>query len=72
MDISLFRLKMIETSKWGKKPIYTEGADSICFNYYVVSLENVKYFILYNFSGTKNIEFLYIHGIWKINESNHS
>ncbi len=63
IDISILRLKIIETKKWGKKPIYIEGADSICFSCYKF---DTNYFIIYNTSGTKAIENLYIHGIWEV------
>ena len=62
IDISILRLKIIETKKWGKKPIYIEGADSTCFSCYRF---NENYFIIYNTSGSKAIEYLYIHGIWE-------
>lgn len=64
VNISILRLKIIETKKWGKKPIYIEGADGVCFSCYPF---DKNHFIIYNTSGTKAIEYLYIHGIWKIN-----
>jgi hypothetical protein len=62
IDISILRLKIIETKKWSKKPIYIEGADSVCFCCYQF---DKNHFVIYNTSGTKAIEYLYIHGIWK-------
>ena len=66
VDISLFRLKVIETKKWGKKPIYNEGADSICFCCHSKRIGDNMFIIFYNTSGTKEVEYLYIHGVWKI------
>jgi hypothetical protein len=62
IDVAILGLKIIETKKWGKKPIYIEGADSVCFSCYQF---DKNHFIIYNTSGTKAIEYLYIHGIWK-------
>lgn len=64
IDIAVLRLKIIDTKKWGKKPIYIEGADSVCFSFYQL---DKNHFIIYNTSGTKAIEYLYIHGIWRSN-----
>jgi hypothetical protein len=64
IDIAVLRLKIIDTKKWGKKPIYIEGADNVCFDFYQL---DKNHFIIYNTSGTKAIEYLYIHGIWRSN-----
>jgi hypothetical protein len=66
IDISILRLKIIDTKKWGRKPVYSEGADSICFCCYNVIIDNRNFIIIYNTSGTKAIEYIYIHGIWSI------
>jgi hypothetical protein len=67
IDIVLLRLKIINTKKWGRKPVYIQGADSIYFSCYHAIIDNENYFIFYNTSGTKAIEYLYIHGIWRSN-----
>lgn len=69
IDIALFRLKIITTKKWGRKPVYIQGADDICFSCYNITIDNDNYLIFYNTSGTKAIEYLYIHGIWRYNLS---
>ena len=66
IDISIFRLKLIDTKKWGRKPIYSDGADSICFSCYNIIIENKNFIVFYNTSGTKAIEYIYIHGIWSL------
>jgi hypothetical protein len=66
IDISLLRLKIIDTKKWGKKLIYEEGADSVYFNCYYKVFHNTTILVFYNTSGTRGIENIYIHGIWKI------
>lgn len=63
IDISKLIIKIIETRKLRKKTIYEEGADSSCFDFCKI---DDSHFIIYNISGTKAIEYLYIHGVWKI------
>jgi hypothetical protein len=64
VDFEDLRLKVIKTNKWGDKLIYNDGAKSLCFNCYSLNNENRCYIILFNTDGTKEVENIYIHGIW--------
>lgn len=66
IDFEKFRLKTVLTKKWGEKIIYNEGAKSICFACYCFEDKNIIYLMFSNTDGTKEIENLYIHGIWRI------
>ncbi|MBB6329221.1 hypothetical protein HNP24_000171 [Chryseobacterium sediminis] len=66
IDFEKFRLKSVITKKWGEKIIYDEGARSICFACYCFGDKNIIYLMFLNTDGTKEIENLYIHGIWRI------
>ncbi len=65
-NLDNLRLKNVNTKKWGEKLIYNEGNKSLCFNIYYVKNENVYYIMFFNTDGTKEIENIYIHGIWKV------
>ena len=68
-NLENLRLKIINTKKWGEKIIYNEGAKSLCFScYYLKNKKNI-YIIFFNTNGTKEVESIYIHGIWRCNTS---
>lgn len=69
IDLDIFRLKLIDTTKWGEKIIYEEGAKSICFSCLYKKIEDSIYLIFFNTDGTKSIENIYMHGVWKIEEN---
>ena len=65
IDLEMFRLKVIHTKKWGDKLIYNEGAKSICFSCCYIKNEKGCYMIFFNTDGSKEVENIYIHGIWR-------
>jgi hypothetical protein len=67
IDLKEIRLKVIHTKKWGEKLIYDKGAKSICFGCYYFNHKNGYYMIFFNTDGTKEIESIYIHGVWRCN-----
>lgn len=62
----LFNIEIIETKKWGKKPLFKHGIKSICFEIVIKEMSNCYYAIFFNKSGTKAIESVYVNGIWVI------
>lgn len=65
-NLENLRLKIINTKKWGEKIIYNEGAKSLCFSCYSLKNKSNIYIIFFNTNGTKEVENVYIHGIWRI------
>lgn len=65
VDFEKLRLKIIYTKKWGEKLIYAEGAKSICFSCYSFKEDKECCIMLFNTDGTKDVENIYIHGIWR-------
>lgn len=65
LNLENLRLKIINTKKWGNKIIYNEGAKSLCFSCYSIRSEKEDYIMFFNTDGTKEVENVYIHGIWK-------
>ena len=68
--ISLFNIEIIDTKKWGRKPLFKQGIKSICFEVIIKKISNCYYAFFFNKSGTKAIESIYVNGIWKINSIN--
>jgi hypothetical protein len=63
---SQFRLELKETKKWGVKPLFINGTNTICFLIKQIITEKHVYFLLFNTDGTKAIESFYLHGLWAI------
>jgi ABC-type bacteriocin/lantibiotic exporter with double-glycine peptidase domain len=61
-----FRIEIRETKKWGKKPLFKNGNNNVCFQVLVKNIEDEILVAFFNFHGTKSIESIYIHGIWLI------
>lgn len=68
-NLENLRLKIINTKKWGEKIVYNEGAKSLCFSCYYIKYEKKDYMIFFNTDGTKEVENIYIHGIWVMYQS---
>jgi hypothetical protein len=64
--IPLFNIEIIETKKWGKKPLFKQGIKSICFEVIIKEMSNCYYVLFFNKSGTKATESIYVNGIWAI------
>jgi len=62
----LLRIEFRETNKWGLKPLFINGTNNICFQIFIKDLGSQKVIILYNTSGSHEIESIYLHGIWLI------
>jgi hypothetical protein len=67
-DCDLFRVFIKETTKWGLKPMFVNGINSICFEIIIVKMNNFVYFLLFSKSGSKEIESIYFHGIWRVRD----
>ena len=65
-DLETFRIKLAETKKWGIKPLFIDGQNSICFSCFQMETEDFKYLMFYNTSGSKFVESIYFHGLWKL------
>ncbi|ASS49382.1 MAG: hypothetical protein A3D31_03330 [Candidatus Fluviicola riflensis] len=65
----LFNIEIIETKKWGKKPLFRQGIKSICFEVVIKEISNYQYVMFFNKSGSKSIESVYVNGIWAIEKA---
>jgi len=66
-NLNVFRIYLRETKKWGVKPLFIDATNNICFKYQYKTFKNKGFLILYNTNGSRNIESIYIHGIWQFN-----
>lgn len=65
---ALLRLEIRDTKKWGRKPLFIGGINSVCFQFLIKELGDGKgrIIVLYNTSGSHEIESIYLHGVWTL------
>jgi hypothetical protein len=65
-NYDILRLEVRETNKWGRKPLFVNGTNGVCFSACTLNVESDIFLVLYATSGTRGIESIYLHGIWKL------
>jgi len=60
------RIEVRDTNKWGRKPLFVNGTNGVCFSAYIYNEQGNNFLLLYATSGTRGLESIYLHGIWKL------
>lgn len=67
MNLLDLRIEIRETKKYGLKPILLNGINGKIFYCQLIKSNENSIFMIFNIDGTRGIESVYVHGVWKIN-----
>ncbi len=68
-SLSMLRLEVRETRTMGRKPVFINGNNSKKFKCELVVKHSSSYILLFGLIGTRSLESIYIHGVWKVDQS---